>query len=466
MTPLAGPADLTRRAAVGLLAAGGLGFALFGPRGAGHVNDGRIVLNYWEKWTGLEGRAMHAVVDRFNESQSRIRVRYLATAAIDQKTLIAIAGKAPPDIVGLWNYNLPAYAESRAILPLDDLLAPWGVKVENYAAGVRPVMTYGGQTWGAVNTGGTLALYYNRGMFKEAGLDPDRPPRTIPEFEAVNEKLMLSDPDGTIRRMGFHHREPGWWSFIWGNYFGGALTDDAGDRSATTATMTAPGNVAAYRWVQSYPERFGLTRLNAFRSTFANYDAPLNAFLSGRLGMVVQGPWLANVINAYAKDLDYGVAPMVVAEGLYREDEPVGLIDTDIIVIPAGVRHPEASAEFLAYTQRQDNVEYLSTVHCKNSPLAVSSEGFLANHPNRGVRVFDAIAKSPRAYRCPTTRTWLQLKDEMDKSFDAIWNLREGAGRVLAGVEARSQAILDRSIEQSARRRAVAGATGATGGRA
>jgi hypothetical protein len=82
------------------------------------------------------------------------------------------------------------------------------------------------------------------------------------------------------------------------------------------------------------------------------------------------------------------------------------------------------------------------------------------------VRVFDAIAKSPRAYRCPTTRTWLQLKDEMDKSFDAIWNLRGEAGRVLAVAEARSQGILDRSIEQSARRRAGAGAAGAPGDRA
>ena len=65
--------------------------------------------------------------------------------------------------------------------------------------------------------------------------------------------------------------------------------------------------------------------------------------------------------------------------------------------------------EFIAFTQRQEAVEFLSTVHCKNSPLAVSSPEFLARHPNRGeypgsgqvqVRIF-----LRQAYRMPSART-------------------------------------------------------------
>jgi ABC-type glycerol-3-phosphate transport system substrate-binding protein len=77
------------------------------------------------------------VVDDFNRSQARIHVRYLVTSAIDQKSMIAIAGGDPPDVIGLWNYNVPGYAESGALIALDDLAPRFGVRPENYAAGMR-----------------------------------------------------------------------------------------------------------------------------------------------------------------------------------------------------------------------------------------------------------------------------------------------------------------------------------------
>src|SRR5262247_2421865 len=107
MGTLASTMRLTRRGAIGTITAAGAAFALFGPRGAKEDPGGRIVLDYWEKWTGHEGRAMQRIVEEFNKSQDRILVRYLVTAGVDQKTLIAIAGGDPPDIVGLWSYNVP-----------------------------------------------------------------------------------------------------------------------------------------------------------------------------------------------------------------------------------------------------------------------------------------------------------------------------------------------------------------------
>lgn len=436
---------VTRRAAVGALAAAAAGFAIFGPRGAKDSAGGRIVLDYWEKWTGHEGRAMQRVVEEFNNSQDRILVRYLVTAGVDQKTLIAIAGGDPPDVVGLWNYNVPGFAESNAILPLDDLAPAAGVSLDDYAPGVRPIMLHEGRWWATINTGGTTALYWNRAMFREAGLD--RAPRTIAELDEFNRRLTVSD-SSRIARTGFLHSEPGWWTWLWGSSFGGSIFDEGTGRSL----ISSPENLEAYRWVQGYARRLGAGAEQQFRAGFGNYDSPLNAFLSGKVGMVLQGPWLANVINAHRPNLDYMVAPFPVVDGLYRANEPVGLIDTDILVIPRGVRRPEACMEFIAYTQRREVVEYLSTVHCKNSPLATSSAEFLDRHPNRGVRVHDAIAKSPRSFLCPRTRTWLQIKEEFEAAFQSMWTLREPAEAALPALHARAQVILDRAADQRRRR--------------
>jgi len=465
---------MLQRAGLVAIGGAGLGFIAFGPRGGKERSDGRLVLDYWEKWTGHEGRAMQKVVREFNDSQDRLFVRYFSTNAIDQKTQVAIAGGNPPDIVGLWNYNVPSYADMNAIIPLSEVECKpvHRVRLERYAAAMRPVMDYAGKVWAAVNTGGSLALYYNKDHFAAAGIGADNPPRTIAEMNAANHRLTELSPQGEILRIGFTHLEPGWWSFIWGYHFGGSMYDPATDRSLAASAE----NIAAFEWMQSYSSRFGrgdesiaghgaldtaknallrrssLDAIEKFRSSFGNYDSGLNAFLSGKISMAVQGPWLANVIKAYARELNYGVAPFPVSEHLYQPAHPIGLIDTDILVIPKGARHPEACMEFIAYTQQQHVVEFLSTVHCKNSPLAEVSDSFVREHPNRGVRVFEKIANSERGFRCPPTRCWLQFKDICDALMQQVWTQKGPPAQLLADCQKRTQVILDAAARTRARR--------------
>lgn len=430
------------------MAATGLGFALFGPRGAKENSHGRLVLDYWEKWTGHEGASMRKVVDRFNESQDRIFVRYFITSAIGQKSLIAIAGGDPPDIIGLWNFNVPPYAESNAILPLDDLAAAHGVRLDDYASGVRRVMTHRGKWWALVNTAGTLALFYNKRLFREVGLDPERPPRTIAELDDAHRRLVKRNSQGALERVGFLHTEPGWWTWIWGYHFGGSMYDPSGNR----ALIDSAENTAAYNWLQSYPRSLGIGDLERFRTGFGNYNTPENAFLAGKVGMVIQGPWLANMVVAFAPSLEYGVAPFPVEESVYREDEPVSLIDTDVLVIPRGAKHPEASMEFIAYTQRQDVTEFLATAHCKGSPLVRVSDEFLRNHPNRGVRLHSDLASSPRSFVCPQTRGWQEFKDKFDMAAQRMWALKAPAEELLAAAQRDTQALLDETADRARRR--------------
>jgi hypothetical protein len=191
--------------------------------------------------------------------------------------------------------------------------------------------------------------------------------------------------------------------------------------------------------------------------------------------MIVQGPWIANLILAFKPDLDYGVAAFPISDGGCRRadmadeqagslsaipnltsaiKDPVGLIDTDVLVIPRGARNPEASMEFIAWTQRQDMTELLATAHCKPSPLAVASESFLANHPNKGIRVHYDIFNSPRAFIAPPTRVWQQFKDEFDTAVQKMWRLEQPAPRVLADLQVRVQGLIDHAADERRRRRA------------
>lgn len=466
---------VSRRAALGALGAAAVGYTLFGPRGSAGVpassatnaaakaggSGQRIILDYWEKWTRHEGEAMRRVVEAFNASQSRIFVRYLVVADIGQKSMIAIAGGDPPDVIGLYAFNVPVYADSGALLPLAALARPRGVSLEHYSPGVRTVMTHRGSWWALVNTCGSVALYYNRALFREVGLDPNRPPRTIAELDEMHARLLLREggggdtggAGGPLRRVGFFHREPGWWSWLWGNHFGGAIYDPGSDR----ATVDSAPNRAAFEWMQSYPRALGVANATRFQDGFGNYFTPENPFLTGQVGMIVQGPWIANLVKAFKPDFDYGVAPFPVADGLYDAASPIGLIDTDVLVIPRGVKNPEASMEFIAFTQRRDMTELLATAHCKPSPLLDQTDDFRANHPNRGIAVHDAIARSERAFVPPRTRVWQQFKDEFDTEVQRMWRLEVEPKAALAAMQARAEAMLARAADERRRRGGAGG---------
>lgn len=451
---------LSRRTAIGVLAAGAGAFALFGAKRDRSIPPGRLVLDYWEKWTGHEGSAMQAIVDEFNASQNKLFVRYLITNTVHQKAMIAILGGNPPDIIGLNSFSIPTYADANALLPLDDLAPAHGVHLNDYAPGMHAVMRFGGRWFGTINTAGTLALYWNKSIFSQhaeqlraRGLPPDHAPATIEELDSANQVLSRCEknaPLGTapLDRAGFLHMEPGWWSWIWPQMFGGSLYDPSRD----AAIADAPACLRAYEWMQRTSKLLGVEHVQKFQAGLGPYGTPQQGFLTGKVAMVVQGPWLANEIRKRAPQLDYGVAPLPMTEQLVNHREPLTCIDTDVLVIPSGAKHPEASMQFIAYTQRQRNAEALATAHCKGSPMARVSDDFLAEHPNRGVALHSSMARSPRAFVSPATPAWTEYKDVIDSAAQDIWKHALPASAALANVQRAGQAIFDRHHALRARR--------------
>src|SRR5437868_12847919 len=187
------PSSLIRRAVLGLLFMGAAALLILGPRPEGeHPADPSFtVIQYWEKWTGNEGEQLKQIVDLFNKTTGRekkIFVQLLTQSEIDKKTLMATANGVPPDVAGLWDKQLPQFAALDALEPLDDLAAAHGINESYYKKVYWNACKYEGKLYGLVSTPPTRAPHYNKRIFQEnagklraAGLDPDRPPRTIAE---------------------------------------------------------------------------------------------------------------------------------------------------------------------------------------------------------------------------------------------------------------------------------------------
>ena len=400
------------------------------------TDDGRIRLEYWDKWSGFEMEAMRAVVSDFNASQKRIFVDFVSVSGIAEKTLIATAGGHPPDIAGVWATNVVDYADKQAVMALDDMARGTLVSRDHFLPIYWDMGVYEGKLYGVPSTPGTTALHYNKRLFREAGLDPERPPRTIAELDDYAQKL-TKRKGNRIEQVGFLFSEPPWWPFFWVHFTGGRLWD-GGDR----VLADIPENLRAFEWIERYARLYGVEAVDSLTASFGNFGSAQNPFMSEKLAMVFQGVWMANYIEQYAPKLEWAAVPFPVER---LGDPPVLFVDTDMLVIPKGARHPEASFEFIAFVARQSSMEKLVMGQRKNSPLREVSARFFAEHKHPQIRLFQELASSPRAFGMPRMSIWPEYRKEMENAFQRVWLLQATPKQALADVQARMQPAWERA---------------------
>ena len=124
------------------------------------------------------------------------------------------------------------------------------------------------------------------------------------------------------------------------------------------------------------------------------------------------------------------------------------------LTIPRGSKHKREAFEFIAYVNRQEVMEKLCAMHCKNSPLRSVSRQFIDFHPNPYIEVFEDAAKSPNAFSLPQIPIWPEINDELTVASQKAYLLEQSPAEALRVAAERLQAKWDyyRAVERRRRR--------------
>jgi len=285
----------------------------------------------------------------FNESQDAIHLRPvgLPFMEIEQKFLTAVVGNVPPDLFEYFG-SVAQWSTRGALMPLDDFMERDGFDRSAIFEALWDEMMWEGRTF-AIPTGtANEAFYWNKEHFREAGLDPERPPETWEELEEYAVSLTKYRADGSIERAGYI---PGYWApgasplFLnWAVQKGARFLSEDGTR----VTLTERANVEALAWEGRLFERLGRQALIAKRGSYG-YGSQ-HGFHSGNLSMIVQKSSFVQELGMFAPDLDYGVAPLPIPEGGKR-----GVVAGSVwIGIPAGAPNPEEAWEYIKFYTQSD----------------------------------------------------------------------------------------------------------------
>lgn len=311
-----------------------LAFALLAPNALAQTE-----ITFWYAWGGSEGAALQELVDEYNGGQNAVRVRGSFVPIGDGERILAtLAGGSPPDLITVWDWMVVPLGASGALLALDDALAAAGVVEDDYLPGIWSYGAYQGDKFGLPTTLNVYGFMWNKDVFAEAGLDPESPPRTIAELDALTEQLTMTDSRGNMRRLGFLPVV----SSIYFYAFGGQLYDP----ETLEVTIDHPGNVAAMEWLAQYYRDYDIKKIRRFQAGWGDMASPYNPFYRGQLAMQEGGQWEVAFTEQYAPDLSWGVTSFPAPEGGRNNVAPV---QASFWVVPDKAKNQDAALDFLLW---------------------------------------------------------------------------------------------------------------------
>jgi sn-glycerol 3-phosphate transport system substrate-binding protein len=165
------------------------------------------------------------------------------------KALAALNAGQPAQLSVLFSIDLYELLEQDVIVPWDDVASTADDKawIQAFYPALMANGTYKGKVYGIPFQRSTIVLYWNKDAFKEAGLDPDRPPATWAEMREMAQKLVKKDASGNVARWGVEVPSTGYayWMF---QAFARENGQDLMNRDGNKTNYDNPDVVAALQY--------------------------------------------------------------------------------------------------------------------------------------------------------------------------------------------------------------------------
>jgi sn-glycerol 3-phosphate transport system substrate-binding protein len=143
----------------------------------------------------------------FEKENPGIKVKPIYSGSYQEsitKALTAVKSNDAPTMSVLLSTDMFTLIDEEAIVPFDPLIKT--PEDQAWLKGFYPAFMEnsqtGGKTWGIPFQRSTIVLYYNKEMFKDAGLDPNKAPATWKEMADYAQKLTRRDASGKVTQWG------------------------------------------------------------------------------------------------------------------------------------------------------------------------------------------------------------------------------------------------------------------------
>jgi multiple sugar transport system substrate-binding protein len=296
-----------------------------------------LTMNAWGN--PAEIKVYQRALDGFMKENPDINVKLVPVPGdqYEQKLLTQVQGSKGPDIFYSYEPTIAKLIETDQVQPLNDYLSSEEsyTKAEDFPEGLWGPAKEDGEVYGITTDANPMVMYYNKNVFKEAGVKTpqeyyDEGNWNWNTFKEVTEQLRDAGKSGFIMENWWAH----WYSWVWSN--GGRIFDEEGnfvldkDEKAQEAIKFIADLVKEENAVYagSLPQGQGSDAM----------------FMSNQVGMLAAGRWFEPSFNQN-KSLDYDYIYWPSNTG---KNEPVG-VPVAYMTVNKKSKNVEEAMKFLSY---------------------------------------------------------------------------------------------------------------------
>ncbi|MFD8232170.1 ABC transporter substrate-binding protein [Streptomyces sp. NPDC059696] len=358
----------------------------------GGSNDSPETLTYWASNQGasieVDKKVLQPELDKFEEQTGiKVKLEVVPWSDLLNRILTATTSGQGPDVLNIGNTWSASLQATGALLPwdaknfdriggrdrfVDSALGSTGAEGKDPAAVPLYSMSY--------------ALYYNKKMFADAGIDG--PPATWDELVADGKKLSKDGKwglgaEGSNPSENIHH------AFVLAKQHGADFFTPEGK-----ADFTNDGVVAA---VKQYVDLMAEDKVIAPGNAEYAQNQSVSDFAKGKTAMLLWQSASANLTSQGMSEDDYGIAPVPVQSGTPGTGKQVNSMVAGInLAVFRNTDNLDGATEFVKFMTSEDEQKILNKAYSSIPPVKTAqSDSAFGSAANAVLK--DTLAKSAAA---------------------------------------------------------------------
>lgn len=396
---------------------------------------GTVNINYYGGWTGADLEKMTALVKDFNASQTAIKVNFTSQqwSQMFTKFLADYQAGATPDVVAMHTFEMGQFVKMGVLD--NQAIKDMNLKESDYIKTAWDGSTYEGTLYGVPLDVNMHALYYNKDLFKKAGIT--KAPTTKEELIQTAQKLTIDAKGKTAADSGFDAKNVKQYGFGFlqnhhAFYQTYALMNQMGYNPFTTdmtkITLDAAKTAPALQYLEDLVHKYKVTPVGE--------KSPIDDFKAGTVAMVIDGNWQLSGLKSVSFDWDTAEYPQIF-------DQKAVWGASELLAMPKNkdAAKQKAAATFIkwlsdnsakwaesgqipANVAAQKAATKLKGIDAYNAELSYVK--FLPAHP-KAVKIFSSAAPSPILTAAQSAMLNNKNPNDITKQFETDIN------KVLAG---------------------------------
>jgi multiple sugar transport system substrate-binding protein len=394
-----------------------------------------LTVNIWDN-NQLDG--LQKIADEWTE-KSGVKVNIEVITWDEYWTLLeaGAAGGELPDVFWMHINEAQKYMEGDVLLNLDPYIeADDTIDLANYYEGIVDIYKCDGSQYALPKDHDTIALLYNKAIFDKYDVAYPTDEWTWNDYAAAAAKISeAGKADGVYgTAMNTNDGQDGWYNFIydWGGYL---LSDDK-----KSSGMDDANTLAGMTWLAD-----NLFPYMPNQDMMAETD-PDVMFMSGTIGMMLQGSWMVNTFYSAENAADYVWAEIpyndMNGNGQADEGERCSLYNGLGWAAAANTKDPKAAYDLIAYFCSEEGQIKQSEYGVTMSGYKGASDAFPSAFEGMDISAFLKVEENGTLIQHPASRYTTRWESLFTEGLIPAWKDPSSMGNVCKDLAAKMNDIL------------------------